>query len=414
MTPKAIQQTADDNGQHFGVFACGQVLARILGMHQKFSRVAASGLALVAAAVSTELHAQTAAAAGAARSSRAPLSEVTVTGSRFGERMAVDSPTPIDLDFRRSSSRAVARAICRACSRSPSRVSAHHGLRRPGRWTSSRRRRLRGLSTGQLLLLVNGKRRHTSSILNTGNQVGRGDVAYDFNAVPSAAVKRVEVLRDGAAAQYGSDAIAGVMNVVLDDTVGFTVRGKVGETSEHDGEHVEASAGAGFALGENGGVVRFTAQYQHHDQTNRATPDTRQQYFGSNGTRAPSANYGSGTGITPANGTLDPREATIDRNVFVSGEPAYEMGSAFVNLELPVSEHATALSLRWLQPARGHELQLLRRAGQDETVRALWPDGYLPLQDIELQNFSAATGVRGDGLAGFNWDLSTRLRRQHR
>ena len=366
-----------------------------LGTHQNFSRIAASALVLVAAT----------APAGAAEDESSALSEVTVTGSRFGERMAVDSPTPIDSISVEELTRSGASdlqgmlkvAVPSFSTPRPTAAGALDFLTPPT---------LRGLSTGQLLLLVNGKRRHTSSVLNTGNQVGRGDVAYDFNAIPAAAVKRVEVLRDGAAAQYGSDAIAGVMNVVLDDSVGVTLQGKAGETSEHDGEHIEASAGAGFALGQ-GGVVRFTAQYQHHDETNRALPDTRQQYFGSNGTRAPSANYGSGTGLTPASGTLDPREATIDRNVFVSGEPAYEMGSAFVNLELPVSEHATLYSFGGYSRLDGTSFNFFRRAGQDETVRALWPDGYLPLQDIELQNVSAAAGIRGDGLAGLHWDFSS-------
>jgi iron complex outermembrane receptor protein len=93
--------------------------------------------------------------------------------------------------------------------------------------------------------------------------------------------------------------------------------------------------------------------------------------------------------------------------VFVSGEPAYEMGSAFVNLELPVSEHATLYSFGGYSRLDGTSFNFFRRAGQDETVRALWPDGYLPLQDIELQNYSGAVGARGDGFAGIKWDLSS-------
>ena len=78
---------------------------------------------------------------------------------------------------------------------------------------------LRGLGPDQVLVLINGKRRHTSSLINVNGTFGRGSVGTDLNAIPAAAIKRLEVLRDGAAAQYGSDAIAGVINIVLNETV---------------------------------------------------------------------------------------------------------------------------------------------------------------------------------------------------
>ena len=93
---------------------------------------------------------------------------------------------------------------------------------------------LRGLSAGQTLVLVNGKRRHTVGELNQANSLGRGDITYDLNPIPAEAVGRVEVLRDGAAAQYGSDAIAGVINVVLDDSIGGSIRGTLGTNTAGD------------------------------------------------------------------------------------------------------------------------------------------------------------------------------------
>lgn len=254
-----------------------------------------------------------------AESGNEALTEIVVTGSRFGGRTVVESPTPIDSIGAEQLTRGGATdlqsmlkvAVPSFSTPRPSAAGVADFLTPPT---------LRGLSTGQILLLVNGKRRHTSSQLNTSNQIGRGDVAYDFNAIPAAAIKRVEVLRDGAAAQYGSDAIAGVMNIVLDDSVGYVAQGKAGATTHSDGRHLEAAASAGFALGDDG-VFRLTMQYQDHERTDRALPDTRQQYLGSNGTRAPSANFGSGTGLTPSSGTLDPREASFDRSIWVFGEP---------------------------------------------------------------------------------------------
>ena len=340
-----------------------------------------------------------------AESGNEALTEIVVTGSRFGGRTVVESPTPIDSIGAEELTRGGATdlqsmlkvAVPSFSTPRPSAAGVADFLTPPT---------LRGLSTGQILLLVNGKRRHTSSQLNTSNQIGRGDVAYDFNAIPAAAIKRVEVLRDGAAAQYGSDAIAGVMNIVLDDSVGYVAQGKAGATTHSDGRHLEAAASAGFALGDDG-VFRLTMQYQDHERTDRALPDTRQQYLGSNGTRAPSANFGSGTGLTPSSGTLDPREASFDRSIWVFGEPTYENASVFFNAEKPLSDAVTFYSFGGYNKLEGIAYNFFRRAGQDETVRAIHPDGYLPLQDIEMQNFSAAVGVRGDDLAGFGWDLSS-------
>ncbi len=361
------------------------------------SRTTAMALSLVA--LPCAIHAQQ------VDSDQDTLTEVVVTGSRFGGRTVVESPTPIDSisaeDLTRSGGTDLQSmlkvAVPSFSTPRPSAAGVADFLTPPT---------LRGLSTGQILLLVNGKRRHTSSSLNVGNQIGRGDVAYDFNSIPAGAIKRVEVLRDGAAAQYGADAIAGVMNIVLDDSLSYTVQGKAGATTHGDGRHLEATAGAGLALGSEG-FLRLTMQYQDHEETDRALPDTRQQYFGSGGTRLPSANYGSGTGLTPSSGTLDPRETTIDRNMWIFGEPAYENASVFLNSEIPLSGAATLYGFGGYNRLAGTAFNFFRRAGQDETVRALHPDGYLPLQDIEMQNFSAAAGVRGDDLAGFGWDLST-------
>lgn len=338
----------------------------------------------------------------------ADLEEIIVIGSRFEPRVVTDSPTPIDSISAEELTRGGATdlqsmlkvAVPSFSTPRPTAAGALDFLTPPT---------MRGLSTGQLLVLVNGKRRHTAPGVNAGNQIGRGDVAYDFNAIPSAAISRVEVLRDGAAAQYGSDAIAGVMNVQLAKGTDGTASAMYGITGEGDGQHVDVSVGKGIDLGDDG-FARLTVQYKDHEETDRAAPDTRQQYFGRNAAGAlvaPSANYGSGTGLTPSNGTLDPREATIDRDMWNFGEPKYEQIALFANVEKLLSDDVTAYGFGGYSRVKGNSFNFFRRAGQDETLRSLYPDGFMPIQEIEIINGSGAVGVRGDDLAGFGWDLST-------
>lgn len=335
------------------------------------------------------------------------VDEIVVTGSRFGPRVATESLTPIDSvsneDLARTGASDLAgqiKVVVPSFSTPrPSAAGANDFLTPPT---------IRGLSTGQILMLVNGKRRHTNAELNSNNQIGRGDVAYDFNSIPTAAIGSVEVLRDGAAAQYGSDAIAGVLNVQLNRSLGFVGTVRAGQTSEGDGEDIQVAVGQGFAIGD-GGFLRLTGAYQDHNRTNRARPDTRQQYFGSNGATlvSPSGNFGSGIGLTPSNGVLDSREATFNRNNWNYGEPDYRNSSLFLNGELPISASVTAYGFGGYNRLDGVSYNFIRRAGQDETVRAIYPNGYRPEQHSRLENASAVVGLRGDNLLGFAWDLST-------
>ncbi|MBB3880901.1 TonB-dependent receptor plug domain-containing protein [Sphingomonas pseudosanguinis] len=211
--------------------------------------------------------------------------DIVVTGSRFGGRVATESLNPVDTISKEELTSSGASelqdmlkvAVPSFSTPRPVAVGVADFLASPT---------LRGLSTGQMLVLVNGKRRHTSSQLNLGNTIGRGDIAYDFNAIPAGALGRVEVLRDGASAQYGSDAIAGVINMQLDDRVGVDGTISYRQTTRGDGETYVAWAGGGMRLGSEG-VLRVTAQYQKQEITDRARPDTRQQYFGRNAAGQP-------------------------------------------------------------------------------------------------------------------------------
>lgn len=129
---------------------------------------------------------------------------------------------------------------------------------------------LRGLGVDHVLVLINGKRRHTSSLVNVNGSVGRGSVGTDLNSIPSSSIKRIEVLRDGASAQYGSDAIAGVINIILKDNIDKVYfSGTVGQQSEGDGERIQFNANYGFKVGKKG-FINLTGQYQYRGRTDRA------------------------------------------------------------------------------------------------------------------------------------------------
>ena len=129
---------------------------------------------------------------------------------------------------------------------------------------------LRGLGPDQTLLLLNGKRQHTTALVNVNSTVGRGSVGYDMNAIPAAAVERIEVLRDGAAAQYGSDAIAGVINIGLKrNDSGVEWRNQAGITKQGDGRVLQTSVNAGFGLGD-GGFLNATLSFIDRGYTDRS------------------------------------------------------------------------------------------------------------------------------------------------
>lgn len=333
---------------------------------------------------------------------------IIVTGSRFGGRSATRSATPVD-------------SIGREQLQQGGRVDLIQQLKvevpsfntpRPlgsGVGDYLVPPSLRGLGPGEVLVLVNGKRRHTSSDLNASNGIGRGDISVDFNAIPSFALSRAEVLRDGASAQYGSDAISGVINLILDRSVGTRAQATGGITTMGDGAYGEASLSSGIRLGTQG-VLRLTASFQQNGGSDRSRPDTRQQYFGTNAAGRPttiSGNYGSGIGLTPSNGTLDPREATIDRHVFRFGDQPSTNVQLFYNLVAPASDTIEVYAFGGYNQLNGDIEYFFRRAGQDETIRALDPDGYRPRLDSRMENLSVALGLRGDDLAGFGWDLSS-------
>jgi iron complex outermembrane receptor protein len=208
------------------------------------------------------------------------LNEVVLIGSRNPARTAVDTAVPIDvIDMAELTTAGpqvsvtqILNYVAPSFSSNTQTVSDGTDHIDPAQ--------LRGLGPDQVLVLVNGKRRHTSSLVNVNGTPGRGAVGTDLNAIPAASIKRIEVLRDGAAAQYGSDAIAGVINIVLKDNVNeltatVTSGANISKNgNDHqggtDGEKHQIDLNYGIPLGDNGGFINFTGSLTTRKRTSRA------------------------------------------------------------------------------------------------------------------------------------------------
>lgn len=196
--------------------------------------------------------------------------KIIVTGTRISGRSAEDSPVPVDVisgeDFRQNASTDVQdmlRTSVPSFDINTQPISDAATIVRPAN--------LRGLSPDNVLVLVNGKRRHRGSVISfLGGGISDGAQGVDISAIPSMALKQVEVLRDGASSQYGSDAIAGVLNFILrDDSEGLELSAKYGSTFEGDGDNFVVSANAGLPLGENG-FLNITGEIREVDGTVRS------------------------------------------------------------------------------------------------------------------------------------------------
>ncbi len=198
------------------------------------------------------------------------VENIIVTGTRMSNRSAADSPVPVDVitgeEFRSNSSSDVQdmlRTNVPSFDVNTQPISDAATIVRPAN--------MRGLSPDNVLVLVNGKRRHRGSIISfLGGGISDGAQGVDISAIPSLALKQVEVLRDGASSQYGSDAIAGVLNFLLrDNDEGFEFRANYGSTYEGDGDNYTISANAGFSLGDKG-FVNVTGEIRDVEGTVRS------------------------------------------------------------------------------------------------------------------------------------------------
>ena len=370
----------------------------------------------------------------------APDDTIIVTGTRRSDRTVADSPVPIDV----IGSEAITNTGATETNRILNQLVPSFNFPQPSIADGSdalRPATLRGLSPDQTLVLINGKRRHVSALLNINGTVGRGAAAVDLNLVPGLAISRIEVLRDGASSQYGSDAIAGVINIQLKNAnhggrasvtygkyittindvanvTGLQLNGagqpqldptdnryllanSDGEREAHDGTQITSGVNFGIPLGPNG-YVNLTGEYRYREQTNRAGFDLRPNY------------------IRPGAG-FDPREAGFDRLEFRFGDPKTRDYNFFLNAGLEVGggwelytfgswghrNSESAANYRQANNAANRDFGAIAPnvTPNNGNFVALTPNGFLPLIATVLKDYSATGGIRGE-LGGWKTDLS--------
>ncbi|MEH6537062.1 MAG: TonB-dependent receptor [Psychroserpens sp.] len=318
---------------------------------------------------------------------------------------------------------------------------------------------LRGLGPDQVLVLINGKRRHNTALINVNGTVGAGSVGTDMNAIPTAAIKRIEVLRDGAAAQYGSDAIAGVINIILKDATGeldltVTTGANFSENSNQfeggsDGEKFKLDANYGIPVGEKGGFINFTGTLSTREPALRNKDYAgdifrgyhgAERVFAANGgnvadmnlfdyqTAAQSLSYldaavqsqiagldlNQQTDIDTFRGLLDfdadedelaARGLTREDFRFKVGTSKLREGKFFFNSSIPVSVNAELYAFGGLSYRSGLASGFYRRPAQGDgrANTPAFPNGFLPSIGSDIIDKSLSVGIRGK--VNENWDV---------
>ncbi|MES2303225.1 MAG: TonB-dependent receptor [Pseudomonadota bacterium] len=335
---------------------------------------------------------------------------IIVTGVRGGpQRTVAESPAPIDVVSGEKLTQTGAAEFGEALTKllpSLNFASTHAGVFSVVRPVSNR-----GLSPAYTLVLVNGKRRHNSAFMTNTPQDSSGVNAVDLDLIPNSAIGRIEVLKDSAAAQYGTDAIAGVVNVQLDKREGFDANFQWGEQYVGGGERNswKAQAGYGFRLGD-GGFLRVSGDYRKRGGNwwNLLATDTN--LYGKPAARSV-ATVAATSGLTEAQvnaniAAASGRNASWDRDGAHNGDPEIKAWNLAYNGELPVSEDWTLYSFG----TTGHrDVQIgnnLRRPNGTANFTALFADGYFPVNNIAENDVQFIGGLRGD-TAGWKVDLSS-------
>ncbi len=336
------------------------------------------------------------------------LNEVVVTGSRVSEgRSNILTTAPVDVisarEIRAFAQTDVSQVLTYAA---PSFQSSRQSISDGTDFVDPAS--LRGLGPDQVLVLVNGKRRHNSSLVNINGTIGRGSVGTDLNVIPTASIKRIEVLRDGAAALYGSDAIAGVINIQLkDDSTGVTSSGLYGQTVESDGKTEQADINIGIGLHKRG-FLDLSGQFLNRGYTNRAFADTAPLvYLGNNGGQYPaSATTEQARRDLKAQDDALVAQNGFSRNDIRVGQSSTRNFGGFLNggyrlgggFEVYLSGGAS------YRTGRGPGFNRLPNQATQSDLN-LFPNGFLPFINTTIYDQSAIVGLRNT-YAGFAVDLS--------
>jgi len=305
------------------------------------------------------------------------LDSIIVTGTRVADRTVAESLAPIDIlssqVLRATGTTELATALSRALpSLNFPRPAINDGT------DAVRPAQIRGLSPDHVLVLVNGKRYHSGALVNVNGSQGRSSSPVDLNTIPISAIERVEVLRDGASAQYGSDAIAGVINIVLkgrDSGGSASLRG--GQYSAGDGRQYQANTDAGLALGE--GFVHLSGQFGSQDNTDRARPFI---------------------------GTPSPTSPPLGQVVQRQGDPEVDYHSLTFNAQIPVTDSGNLYATGIYTERDAISNGFFRPAGDARNIPSIYPNGFLPQINNISTDYHLTLGFEGSTAGGTNYDLS--------
>ena len=379
------------------------------------------------------------------------LSEVVIIGSRAPNRTAVESAVPVDvIDMKELNSvgpqvnlNQILNYVAPSFTSNTQTISDGTDHIDPAS--------LRGLGPDQVLVLINGKRRHNSSLINVNGTFGRGSVGTDLNAIPAAAIQRIEVLRDGAAAQYGSDAIAGVINIVLNRSVNelntsITTGANFSknandQTGGVDGESTNVAASYGIPLGDNGGFLNLSGDFDVRQDYSRMKEwegsvfnqyNVVERFAGNDGYDisnlldddvADVIQYANQAGINLNGATTkeelqpilsaDATEAELaargqersDYNMRV-GQSALRGGRFFANFSLPLDDNGTEVySFAGLSSRTGNSAGFYRLPNQSRTYTPAYVNGFLPEINSNIKDQSLSVGIKGK-VGDWDVDLS--------
>jgi iron complex outermembrane receptor protein len=320
------------------------------------------------------------------------LKEIVLVGSRNPRMTKLETPVPVDIvdisDIKTTVSQTTLNDMLANLipSFNSTRQSASDGTEHIDPAS------LRGLGPDQVLVLVNGKRRHTTSLVNNQSTVGNGSVGTDLSAIPTSAIERIEVLRDGASAQYGSDAIAGVINLILKKSEGLEVTTTYGATSEGDGETVNINLNYGTKIG-NDGILNLSAEFNDRQKTSRSGNHELVIYdqsdlgnffaypFSNDGARERDDELIAAAGLTR------------DDFNFQVGDAEITNTQLFANLSLPTGGNGEFYASGGVNFRSGTGFGF-RRLPSEGHVLEIFPNGFQPELESDITDLSLIAGFK--------------------
>ncbi|WP_242126298.1 TonB-dependent receptor [Sphingobium sp. Sx8-8] len=365
---------------------------------------------------STPLAAQTVATPDTSADAAGDSGTIIVTGVRGAPRTVAESPAPIDVvgaeKLQGTGSAEFGEALSKLL------PSLNFGSTNAGVFSIGRPVTNRGLSPAYTLVLVNGKRRHNGAFLNNSPTDTSGVNPVDLDLIPTSAIDRIEVLKDSAAAQYGTDAIAGVINIQLAKKEGLSGDFTYGTLYSANGspDSWKGTIRYGTKIGDNGGFLTISGDIRKRGGAWWNLPATDTNLYGLPSGRTVDQVVAS-SGLTRAQvlanvAAANARNAQWNRDGAHNGDPQIKAFNLGYNAELPVTDNVTLYSFGTYGERDAQIGNNFRRPNGTANFTALFPDGYYPLNNIAEDDFQFVGGLKGV-LWGWDYDVSSSFGRNY-